>query len=303
MPSDNQARNWVFTSYKEQAPAYDSHVLRYMIYGRETCPTTGRKHWQGYLQLVATKKTRIWVKTHVEGLGEAHLEPARGGYDANKAYCSKEGEWEEFGEPIKANGPRERTDLTTILRQIEEGRSVEDLMPEYPDAIARHLRFFQLAETQYMRRNGKEKLKAKILALTLYPWQDAVVQLSVGDPDPRRVHWRWDPTGATGKSTVVDYLVAVGGAAVFTGGSRLGDIAHAYNFERIVCFDLSRTAAEHADSVYSAIEMFKNGRIFSPKYESTTKIFEKPHVFVFANWEPDTTKLSEDRWDIVRVTI
>lgn len=290
-----------FTAFEPEAPEFNAETMRYLIYGRETCPSTGREHWQGYCQL-RVKKTVFWVKTHIEGLQRAHIEAARGGYDANKAYCSKEGRWEEFGEPVKANGPRERTDLTTILRQIEEGRSVEELMPEYPDAIARYLRFFQVAETQYMRRNGKEKLKSKILALTLYPWQDAVVQLSLGVPDARRVHWRWDPTGATGKSTVVDYLVAVGGAAVFTHG-RLCDIAHAYNFERIVCFDLSRTVAEHADSVYSAIEMFKNGRIFSPKYESTTKIFEKPHVFVFANWEPDTTKLSQDRWDIVRVSV
>lgn len=300
MPAE-QAINWCFTSFEAQPPAFDDANLKYLLYGEERCPRTDRLHWQGYLQLRA-KKTLIWVKTHIDGLQRAHLEPARGGYDSNKTYCSKDGRWEEFGEPTKANGARERTDLTVVLRQIEEGRSVEDLMPEFPDAIARHLRFFQLAETQYMRRNGKEKLKAKILALTLYPWQDSVVQLSLGTPDPRRVHWRWDPTGATGKSTVVDYLVAVGGAAVFTHG-RLCDIAHAYNFERIVCFDLSRTVAEHADSVYSAIEMFKNGRIFSPKYESTTKIFEKPHVFVFANWEPDTTKLSMDRWDVERVSV
>ncbi len=65
-------------------------------------------------------------------------------------------------------------------------------------------------------------------------------------------------------------------------------------------FDLSRTCADKIDHIYSLIENFKNGIMFSSKYESGTRIFTPPHVIVFANFIPDIldrgNKLSADRW-------
>jgi len=96
---------------------------------------------------------------------------------------------------------------------------------------------------------------------------------------------------------MADYLVALHGAIVFTHG-KVSDIVYAYNFERVVIFDLSRTQADKLDGIFMAIENFKNGRFFSPKYESQTKVFSVPHVFVFSNFDPDRSKLSADRWKV-----
>ena len=49
---------------------------------------------------------------------------------------------------------------------------------------------------------------------------------------------------------------------------------------------------------YSAIESLKDGLLFSGKYEGGVKLFPPPHVVIFANFLPDMTKLSIDRWDI-----
>jgi len=89
-------------------------------------------------------------------------------------------------------------------------------------------------------------------------------------------------------------------AIVFTHG-KVADLAHAYKYEPVVVFDLSRTQADKLDAVYMAIENFKNGRIFSPKYDSHNKVFASTHVVVFANYPPDRSKLSEDRWKVVEL--
>lgn len=60
--------------------------------------------------------------------------------------------------------------------------------------------------------------------------------------------------------------------------------------------NLSRQA-EGAFS-YASVETIKDGLVFSGKYEGGTRLYARPHVIIFANWLPDMTKLSLDRWDI-----
>ena len=96
-----------------------------------------------------------------------------------------------------------------------------------------------------------------------------------------------------GKSWMPSYLCSIAGAFVVTNG-KMCDIAH--DDEKTVLIDLSRTQADKIDHIYSLMESFKNGRIFSPKYESVSKTFEPCHVVVFANFPPEHQKLSQDRW-------
>lgn len=52
---------------------------------------------------------------------------------------------------------------------------------------------------------------------------------------------------------------------------------------------------------YSAVECILNGMITNTKFETGVKVFNAPHVVVFSNYEPDTEKLSEDRWSIKKI--
>jgi len=88
---------------------------------------------------------------------------------------------------------------------------------------------------------------------------------------------------ATQESHFSDYLLTLYDAAVFTSG-KVADIALAYNNELIVVFDLTSTQADNMDHVNTLIEGLKNGRLFSPKYDSQIKLFATPHAVVFANW-------------------
>jgi hypothetical protein len=62
-----------------------------------------------------------------------------------------------------------------------------------------------------------------------------------------------------GKSWMASYLSTIG-AFIVTNG-KIAYIAHAYNNEKIVIFDLSRTQVDKIDHIYALMESFKNGRM------------------------------------------
>lgn len=133
---------------------------------------------------------------------------------------------------------------------------------------------------------------------TPYPWQKEVLDIVAQEPDERTVHWYWEPTGGVGKTALCKHLILQHDAQMLNG--KKADMAHALRDDvKIVCIDLARVTQSYAP--YEAIEQIKNGLIFSGKYDSRTKVFNSPHVIVFANYPPDMAALSADRWHVVCV--
>lgn len=133
----------------------------------------------------------------------------------------------------------------------------------------------------------------------LYPWQQMIVNIIKNTPDKRTIHWFWEPKGCAGKTELCKYLhVKFNSNIVQNAGT--GDIAYSIkNNPKSVIFSLPRSCEERVN--YEAIESIKDGIIFSKKYESCCKIFNNPHVIIFANFPPDKHKLSIDRWNIIRI--
>ncbi len=133
------------------------------------------------------------------------------------------------------------------------------------------------------------------------PWQKEILEKIQKIPDKRKVHWYWENIGNTGKSFLVKYLAMTEKIILADGKSR--DIFNQVKvmmdqkmIPKIIILDIPRTNLEYIN--YSALELLKNGTVYSGKYEGGLLIFPIPHVFVFANREPNVNKLSEDRWDI-----
>ncbi|UOK21040.1 replication associated protein [Chifec virus UA13_115] len=89
----SKSKYYCFTSYASDKPLWCPSKMGYLIYGRETCPTTGRQHWQGYVQF----KNRQYLSGAKACIPGAHFERAKGTASENKEYCIKDGEYEEFG--------------------------------------------------------------------------------------------------------------------------------------------------------------------------------------------------------------
>lgn len=102
----------------------------YTAYGIETCPTTGKRHCQGFVVLLR-KKTEGAARTLIQSyLKGAHVELMKGNLKQNKAYCEKEGELQTWGVPPKVG---ERTDLKETAQKVKDGElTVDEILDEDP---------------------------------------------------------------------------------------------------------------------------------------------------------------------------
>lgn len=129
-------------------------------------------------------------------------------------------------------------------------------------------------------------------------WQKEILALMDTEPDDRKVFWYWSVNGGVGKSQFYKYLLAQEKCIFIDGGAKR-DIMYMMSesdmdYKNCVIINIPRTDGNKC--CYTSIEAIKDGVIFSPKYESTYKLFNSPHVIVFANKEPIYKKLSKDRW-------
>lgn len=134
-------------------------------------------------------------------------------------------------------------------------------------------------------------------------WQVEILKILDTEPDDRTVHWYWSEQGGLGKSQFAKYCVAKLNCLFFEEGKK-SDIMHLIfeapedRLEKII-IDVPRDNGNNIS--YKAIESIKNGMIYSPKYEGGYKLFNSPHIIVFANQPPQEQRLSPDRWRITQI--
>lgn len=138
----------------------------------------------------------------------------------------------------------------------------------------------------------------------LFPWQEKIKRIALSEPDDRTVYWFWSERGSIGKSQIVKYI-AYHHKAILCQGGKHSDIMNLIfktdmDESQVVFFDIPR--AHKGKISYSALECIKNGMVSNTKYETGFKLFNSPHVIVFANFPPDDPKqLSCDRWVIEQI--
>ena len=131
------AKHWMFTSYRDEEPTFPASAV-YAVWQRESCPTSGRLHWQGYVEFTSKKR----IKSVQDAIGDpkAHCELRKGTADQATAYCSKE-ETRVPGTQPTVHGTRgEETgsQVQLVGKRIREGASYSDICDEQPTAIMRY---------------------------------------------------------------------------------------------------------------------------------------------------------------------
>lgn len=137
------------------------------------------------------------------------------------------------------------------------------------------------------------------------PWQYEIWN-AVKDEctDDRTINWIFDEEGNHGKTALIKSIIhhhPNGNVLLFEG--KTVDIANRIVNQRepprVCLMNLRRSQDGHVN--YNAIECLKDGLVSSGKYEGGQKIFDSPHVYIFSNFYPDTSKLSKDRWRIIKL--
>lgn len=145
------------------------------------------------------------------------------------------------------------------------------------------------------------------LISVLKDWQKNIIKMIEEPADDRTINWVVDQTGNQGKTVLCKYIVANYNALYMTGRAKDSKYLIYKYFEGdevrkndLIClFDYTRSVEGFVS--YQGLEEIKNGIFMNTKYECEMCLFNNPHVFVFANFEPDLEKLSKDRWNIINL--
>lgn len=291
----SQSRTYCFTlnNYVEdelvalRKGIQEEEQVRYAIVGKEI-GEQGTPHLQGY---IAFKKA--WRFKRAKSLvgQRAHLEACKGSEEQNYKYCSKDGDFEEFGSRQEKG---KRTDLKDLMATVKDGcYDLKRLREEHPEVCAKYPRFVQ----DYVRDNIP---LPSIPSHQLNEWQADLNQKLLHEPDDRKVTFVVDKEGNNGKSWFAKYYCGLHDNAFLMRPGKHADMAYALPLTlRVLFLDCTRKQVEFFP--YTFIEELKDGYVSCTKYESCIKRYEKMHVVVLMNQEPDYEALSHDRYDVIKL--
>jgi len=140
--SQPRAKNVVWTCF-DISPAVEAAIqavvtngdAHYCVYGRETCPDTGKKHLQGFTMF---NKQLRWSGVHkLFGTTKCNCAVMRGTPLQASEYCKKDGDFYESGDcPAVSQG--KRSDLLEVVDQIKAGAKIVDIALEHPTTYIRN---------------------------------------------------------------------------------------------------------------------------------------------------------------------
>lgn len=284
----------------EWVPKFESN-MSHLIYQHEICPTTGKRHIQGYVEFAIGKRVRRsffdkWkgkaTKPEFEGTG---LYVKRVSTDNGCGeYCHKD----ETSVPdtrVSHGTPRGNDDKEIekkdLIKEIEQCKNIREV-----------LRLNGVKKTNF--NWAKEIFNTKLnkmtgIIKTLRPWQKYIIN-KLNQSNDREVLFVVDFKGGNGKTELARWMFnKYEDDVFFCQGGKYCDIIHAYGGQKYVIMDLPRaTNPEHVS--YHALESFKDGQGFSGKYQSVVKVFNRPKVIVFTNKELLWENLTDDRFKNTR---
>ena len=264
-----------------------NRTVRYLIFGKE-CGDSGTRHLQGFVQF----KNRCTFSDAKAFLSDRVFIEVTRSPKKSIEYCKKEGDYYEFGE---LSNPGKRSDLDAFKEFVKLGNyDLKVLREQHSMVLAKYPRFVQ----EYLSDSIP---RAEFEVFPLRDWQATLYTKLRLNPIDREIMFLVDHTGNTGKSWFARYVHKLLQSVQIMIPGKKADMTYALlETNKILFLDCPRSKQGEFIQ-YDFLEEVKNGLVFSSKYESRMKYLCPCHVVVMMNEDPDPTKLSSDRYNIIRL--
>ena len=168
-------RSWVFTLNNwtdEEEKTICEMDYRYLCYGYEGLDTE-TPHLQGYIEFEDTQRLsalRKLVRARPNAIGPAkksgpvYWATRKGSREEARNYTQKEGSWQEFGN-WESGGQGARTDIYGLVKKINDGVDLIDLMEDCPELVSRNLRFVEKYKALAEKRSSASFRKVHVQCL------------------------------------------------------------------------------------------------------------------------------------------
>lgn len=288
-----RAKHWCFTLNNYTPSDLDRlstpiDDVDYLIYGKEVS-STGTPHLQGFVSFQSRKRLQQVISL----IGQCHCSVTRS-ISGSIEYCKKDGDYTEVGLP-PSRLPKDKeseNEMEAFKQSVKEGvTNMKDLREMHSSICASYPRFV----VEYIEDHEPPPETSRY---ELKDWQSELYRKLILPPDPREIIFIVDIIGNKGKTWFSHYYCDLHENAQIIIPGKKADMAHTIRSGMKVFF-LDCPRSKQGEFIqYDFLEELKNGRIFSPKYESRVKKFKIPHVVVFMNERPCMDKLSEDRYSV-----
>lgn len=316
---------------------YDYEYINKMIFNKsqvdyffgklEQGEKKGKLHYQCFIQL-KKKISSIFDFQYIIGCPsmDFHASLCHSTADNNDKYCQKleTTVLNEDGKPqlvtfgTKRQNDNEKIKITdeelhtNFQTDVEKGMNYKDLMSNHKEFLRRYNKTFHDVYNAF-KPQKLYPIKRTFENTELKPYQkrllNFILSYDIDDMDTKRIlKVVLDRQGAAAKTTtakmIYNHFTKLGKVCQVIDTTKKADLAYAVREDvDIIIFDLARFLEGHMN--FEAIESIINGSIFSNKYASVSKIFNKqPIVILMTNTLPHDLyeKLSIDRISLLHLT-
>lgn len=280
----------------------DRKAIKYIVANKEVAPSTGQKHWQGYVELAKPSRFKAvwkalgcfkspWFGVRKSDTNELAIhyckKPLASCECKHCAKARKEGalpdQWVEWGAPSKGRGTR--TDIADVAKAVTEGMTLKNICLQYPSQFIKY-------------HGGIERMIAVLRVpetpmpeIELRPWQKEVLTLIDAGFKRRQALWIHSVESGTGKTTFADFIFAkYGSETVLKGHWKFDDMLYAYQGHKVIVFNIPRGQELHDTHRKVLEDVTDGGMHLAGKYASCQKLL-RAVVIVCANTPPPLAQL------------